>query len=1032
MAFAELHCITNYSFLRAASHPEEMVRTAFLQGYSALAITDECSMAGVVKAWDEYKNIIRENPDTTFKLILGTELRFHDEIFVLLATNKQNYENICTLISTCRQQAEKGSYHFHPSFIEKNNQLGIVLWKPSSKRLQYSESFIQHNKNPTYLLLQLNLTTQDITHTETIKHWSSVSGFKVAASSYPHMHKSERKALLDTLVAIRKQKNIRQSIPNLAINSEHCLRSIKKLRKIYPEQCLENTLSIAEQCSFSLCEIRYQYPRTALPKSEEPTTYLRKITYKGANKRYNNHIPEKVKQQIDKELRVIAELAYEYYFSTIHDIVSFAKRNNILCQGRGSAANSVVCYCLFITDVDPTKVNLLFERFISKRRQEPPDIDVDFENSRREEVIQYIYQRYGRQHTALAASVICYRPKSAFRDIGKALGIDLKQLENIIANYGWRYRNKDWPDDIITHELTQHAPTLAIFKELVVNIIGFPRHLSQHVGGMVITEQPLSQLVPIESTAMENRTVIQWDKTDLESLGLMKVDILALGMLSAMRYSFNIISSLTRKPFSLASIPKQDDPLVFRMLQKADTVGLFQVESRAQMNMLPRLKPTCYYDLVVQVAIVRPGPIQGDMVHPYLRRKHGEEPSHIPLPSLEPILARTYGVPIFQEQVIAMAMHAADFTAEEAEDLRRSMATWKSQGHMHRLRQKLTQRLLEKGLNADYVQRICQQIEGFGEYGFPESHAASFAWLAYASAWLKYYYPTEFFCGLLNAQPMGFYQPWQLIQDAQRHNVIVYPVSINNSQWEHTVEIINHEKILQLGFRIIQGVSQERIAQLIEQRPPQGFTGIDKLPHDKTIKPTIETLAAANALAELTQQYEALHRHQAYWLVSQLRNSHDLFPEEEPNNNYQARQPSRSEDLMLDHMTTRVILNDHPMALLREATDFLGCYTAASLFDTHTPNECFVAGLVINRQRPKTSAGVTFLTLEDETGSINVVVWLKTAHAQLKELTQSKLLKIYGKVEKDDNNQIVHVIAYRLFDLSRHLGDINTLSRDFH
>lgn len=1024
--FAELHCVSNYSFLRGASHPEELVTRAIQLGYSALAITDECSVAGVVKAWRQMELLKPNN----FQLIIGSEFYYDDNCFVVLAPTKQAYGELCRLISACRQQAEKGEYRFHPDDLINNIHHGLLLWRPNNSGGDYVPKLLKHFKNRCWLLLELLLSDKDEKHQQLINNLSDKYSVPIIASSNVHMHHPKRKMLQDALTAIQHNQAISEVKHQLFPNAENHLRTLDKIQKIYSSTNIAETIKVAKRCTFELGEIKYLYPKKCVPNGEQPKEYLRKITYDGANTRYPNGIPNNVIDTIEKELSVIAELQYEYYFLTIYDIVREAKSRGILCQGRGSAANSVVCYCLGITEVDPTEVSLLFERFISRRRNEPPDIDVDFENARREEVIQYIYNKYGRDHCAIAATVITYRSKSALRDLAKALGINLLQLENVIANYGWRYRSKtNWVDEIITAELSPDTHLLNCFKTLITQLIGFPRHLSQHVGGFVICEPPLIELVPIENAAMEDRTVIQWDKTDLEALGLMKVDVLALGMLTALQKSFTYISALTNKPFSMAHILR-DDPKVYHMLRKADTVGLFQVESRAQMSMLPRLRPEKYYDLVVQVAIVRPGPIHGDMVHPYLRRKHGEEAADIPLKELEPILNRTFGVPIFQEQVIAMAMVAADFSADEAEELRRSMASWKQQGHMEGLRGKMTANLLKKSLSEDYVQRICRQIEGFGEYGFPESHAASFALLAYASAWVKYYYPAAFLCGLLNSQPMGFYQPWQLVQDAKRHSVIVLPVDINHSEWDAVLEphpSAPKEGAVRLGFRGVKGLAENIIMLMCQSRPAKGFKQLDDLFSIPGIdKSTLEILASANAFASLGN-----HRYQQRWQASGFHYYADLF-NGQATEDHPIREANRIEDLFEDHNSVGFSLQDHPMAYLRDCGLLNDCVKAEDLRTLKPGTEIYVAGVVVNRQRPKTSAGVTFMTLEDETGSINVIVWLQNALRQMEELVKAKILKLYGLMEQDDSGDVIHVIAYRLFDISAQLDRFDAHSRDFH
>ncbi|WP_431688695.1 error-prone DNA polymerase [Hahella sp. NBU794] len=1032
MSFAELHCISNYSFLKGASHPEELVQQAIEQGYSALAITDECSVAGAVKAWRELRRLREETPEASaFKLIIGSEFNYEGDCFVVLTPHKKAYGELCRFITNCRRKAEKGDYRFSPHDLNESIKQGLLLWRPKRSDQEFIPALVQAFSGRLWLLLELSLSEEDSSKRELIQTLSEAYNLPVVCSNEVKMHTPERKPLHDALTAIRLNQTVDSIKELLAPNAENYLRPLSEVHETYPPSAIQESLKVAARCTFELNEIRYQYPKEVVPEGDDPSAYLRRLTYEGAHLRFPQGIPESVLATLEKELKIISELQYEYYFLTIFDIVDYAKKSDILCQGRGSAANSVVCYCLGITAVDPTKASLLFERFISKGRDEPPDIDVDFENARREEIIQYLYRRYGRERCAIAATVITYRPKSAIRDLGKALGVDLLQLENVIANYGWRYRGQNWIDEVITPQVSQDNHILTCFKELLPELLGFPRHLSQHVGGFVLSAGPLVELVPIENATMEERTVIQWDKDDLESLGLMKVDVLALGMLTALKKCMTYISEITGKTFSLESIPKEEDSQVYGMLQQADTVGLFQVESRAQMNMLPRLRPEKYYDLVVQVAIVRPGPIHGDMVHPYLRRRHSlEDPEDVPLPELNPILKRTFGVPIFQEQVIAIAIVGAGFTSEEAEELRRSMASWKRRGHMGKLMDKLITNLLNKGVRQEYIQRLCRQIEGFGEYGFPESHAASFALLAYHSGWLKYYYPSSFCCALLNSQPMGFYAPWQLVQDAQRHGVIVLPVDINNSYWEHRLEPHTDntkEGALRLGFKLVKGLSEEAVVSIIQHRTDEGFTSLAQVMHlPKITREDLEALASANALTSLGD-----NRYQQRWECSGFLYYYQLFSEFEYRG-VDFKPPSRLDNIYEDHASTGVVLGDHPLAYLREANLIPHCSTAVELLNQKAGLKTYVAGVVINRQRPKTSTGVTFLTLEDETGSINIIVWKKTAMAQMDALVKSRLLMVYGEIDKDDEGRTAHVIAHRLIDLTSHLEGLEPPSRDFH
>ena len=1027
MKFSELCCQSNFTFLKGSSHPEELVLRAHEIGYDSIAITDECSVAGVVRAWREINRL-----KSSLKLIVGSCFEYEDSRFVVIAKDLKSYNELCLLITHCRQHAEKGSYLFSPTLLKQYIKTGFVLWQPNPGTFKaiekdFPDAYYFNEHNMLSLILNLDLTDKDQEKRSLIESLKDQLNCQVLASSCPVMHTQSRKPLHDVLCGIRLNQSIFDIKDKLLPNAERHLRSLNHLSRIYPENYINNTQLIANQCHFQLDDIAYHYPEETVPDGIKPITYLKKQTWIGAHKRYGKVIPKKVKKNLKKEFQLIQELQYEYYFLTVFDITQYAKSKKILHQGRGSAANSSVCFCLGITEVDPDKNQLLFERFLNRRRNEPPDIDVDFDNSRREEVIQYLYKKYGRDRCAIAATVITYRSKSALRDVGKALGLDLVHLESVIAGYGWRYRSKNWIDEIIDERISKDHHFIEQFKKILSQILGFPRHLSQHVGGFVLSQEPLNQLVPIENANMADRTVIQWDKDDLEAVKLMKVDILALGMLAALQKCLDNLSEFNNKQMTLSDINRSDDPKVYRMLQKADSVGLFQVESRAQMNMLPRLKPENFYDLVVQVAIVRPGPIHGDMVHPYLKRKHGLESVDVPLKSMEPILARTYGVPIFQEQVISLAMVAADFTADEAEELRRSMASWKKQGHMNTLRRKLGENLSKKGVEASYIERISSQIEGFGEYGFPESHAASFALIAYYSAWMKYYYPAIFCCALLNSQPMGFYPPWQLIQDAQRHNVKVLPIDVNHSHWDHTVIKEDDDYVIQLGLRLVKGLSKEQGEAIAERRPNEGYRDILHCVQFAALnKKDTDALSSAHAFKSFGD-----NRFENRWQTQAHDYYTGLFREERTNSDL-GQTVSRTQNFLQDLQSTGVTLEDHPMAYLRDEHILDDCVKACDLISHKQKAEIYTAGVITNRQRPKTSQGVTFVTLEDETGSINLVVWLSTAQKQLKTLTTSKILKVYGKIDKDESSGIVHVIAYRLFDISNHLDEFKRKSRDYH
>lgn len=1032
-AYCELHCVSNFTFLRGASHPEELIQRAVELNYKGLAITDECSLAGVVRAWQALEDLRQQQPDnmalTSFRLIVGCELQCHEHLFVLLVTDKAAYSELCQLITGCRRAADKGEYLFTPEQL-LTIQHCLLLWQPRSDRLTtnalntFAAQLSAHFPQRLWLLAERMLDGDDHWRYERILTLAERWQLPITCASQVHMHIRQRQPLQDCLTAIRLNRPIRSVCAQLFANNERHLRSEKKLRHLYSKALLDSTFDIARRCHFSLSEIRYQYPTDTLPAGRDVSRYLRRLTYEGARKRFGNPLPVSVKQAIEKELQLIKLKQYEHYFLTIHDIVRFARAQNILCQGRGSAANSVVCYCLFITEVNPQEVSLLFERFISAERHEPPDIDVDFESQRREEVIQYIYQRYGRDRAALAATVITYRAKSALRDVAMALGLDLLALEPVLANFGYRYKKHNWLDELTSRRVAD-SQQLQLLKQLIGEILRFPRHLSQHVGGFVIARHSISKLVPVENASMAGRTVIQWDKEDLESLGLMKVDILSLGMLSAIR------RCLQQLNMPISAIPR-DDPATYAMLQQADSIGVFQVESRAQMNMLPRLKPRHYYDLVVQVSIVRPGPIHGDMVHPYLKRRNGEEQPDYPLDSLRPILERTLGIPLFQEQVIAFAMVAADFTAAEADLLRRSMASWRKKGHMQRLQQRLEDNMLNKGFSIDYIRRLQRQLEGFGEYGFPESHAASFALLVYVSAWLKCHHPALFCAALLNSQPMGFYSPAQLIQDASRHGVKVLPVTVSHSDWLHQADSGSSRPTLRLGLRLVRGLREDAAERIVNARQQRPFSSVNdcRLRAGLSVRDS-SLLASANAFSGLSE-----HRYQARWQVAEPL-QYDLLSESLSTKPASAepsllKAPAEVSELVEDYQATGVSLGRHPLEILREQGKLGHSLRACDLPQQPHNSEAFVCGLVTCRQRPGTSAGVTFVTLEDETGSVNMVVWLATAERQLRELTQARILQAYGRIEKDESSGITHVIAYRLLDMSHLLPRLDSRSHDYH
>ncbi|KZN37621.1 error-prone DNA polymerase [Pseudoalteromonas luteoviolacea] len=1022
MQYAELFCQSNFSFLQGASRPEELVRQAQFFGYSALAITDECSLAGVVRAHSLIKN-----EQLGIKLIIGSLLRFEDLEVVLICPDKAAYSELCRVISNARRRSSKGSYT-----LEKWDLMSLrhcfIIWLPTGNKADdnWGEWLSRYHYARTWVGIQRRLDNQDKRYVARCEVLSKQWHLPICAVGGVLMHTPTRLRLQHTLTAISHNQAVDQVKSHLLANSERAMRSKVKLEKLFQPSWLEESQRIAKRCSFDLDKLRYQYPSELVPAGQTAMQHLRTLVEQGKRLRFLDGIPKDIEETIEKELNLIEELDYPYFFLTIYDIVMFAKSRGILYQGRGSAANSVVCYCLEITAVDPRQVAVLFERFISKERNEPPDIDVDFEHQRREEVIQYIYQKYGRKRAALAATVITYRFKSAVRDIGKALGIAQSQLEYFIKNVNRRDRSLNWQAQIIELGLEPDSMKGQQFIELVNEIMGFPRHLSQHVGGFVISAGPLHDLVPVENAAMAERTVIQWDKDDLESLKLLKVDVLALGMLTAIRKAFDLVKQHTDRQLSIADLTKmQDDPDVYKMIQKADTVGVFQIESRAQMSMLPRLKPACYYDLVVQIAIVRPGPIQGDMVHPFLKRRNGEEAIEYPSDAVKAVLERTLGVPIFQEQVIKLAMVAAGFSGGEADQLRRAMASWKKTGELMQFKDKLLKGMTERGYDSVFAERIFEQICGFGEYGFPESHSASFAVLAYASSWLKYYYPAMFFTALLNSLPMGFYSASQLLQDVKRHQVVVLPICVNHSEYEHFVCRYQNKWAIRLGFRLIKGLNQNMAAQIVSQRPSQGYQRVQCLSDNGIDKSTLERLASANAL----QSFSA-DRYSARWQIMDSEAKLPLFKGEQLVQTQHTQSPDVFADLIEDYTATGVTLNKHPITLLDEA-GLLEPFTRMNELASKTHKSLVtVVGVVTGRQAPGTAAGVTFFTLEDDTGNINVVVWAGTARAQKQAYLGAKLLRVKGIVEKE--GEVIHVIAGRLIDESELLQGFNNKSRNFH
>jgi error-prone DNA polymerase len=1019
--YAELHCITSFSFLRGASQPEELVARAAGLGYAALAITDECSLAGAVRAHTAAKA-------RGLKLIIGSELHLSDgPHLVVLAPDRPAYGRLSELITTARRAAPKGEYALTLADVADGLPGCLVLWiPPRDPPEREGRRLAGIFGDRLWIAVELFAAGDDRRRRLELESLGRTLGLPCVASGDVHMHVRGRRALQDVLTAIRLKTTLHEAGFALHASGERHLRSRTRLKRIYSPALLDASVAIAARCTFSLDELRYEYPREIVPEGETPAAYLRRLTEKGARQRWPDGAPATVRRLIEHELELIGDLAYEPYFLTVYDIVRFARSRGILCQGRGSAANSAVCFCLGITAVDPARMSLLMERFISRERNEPPDIDVDFEHDRREEVIQYLYAKYGRDRAALAATVICYRPRSAVRDVGKALGLAAAQIERLARATQWWDGARVDGARIREAGLDPASPVIARLVVLVECLIGFPRHLSQHVGGFVISAGPLPRLVPVENAAMPQRTVIQWDKDDLEDLGLLKVDVLGLGMLSAIRRSFELVRGFSGRELTLAGVPAED-PAVYDMICAADTVGVFQIESRAQMSMLPRLKPRSYYDLVIEVAIVRPGPIQGDMVHPYLRRRSREEPVDYPSEAVRGVLERTLGVPIFQEQVMHLAMVAAGFTAGEADSLRRAMAAWRRRGSLGHFEDKLIRGMRERGYAREYAERIFRQIQGFGEYGFPESHAASFALLVYVSAWLKRHEPAAFFTALLNSQPMGFYAPAQLIGAARRAGVEVRPADVRVSAWQSALERRDDgAAALRLGLRIVKGFGEAAAARLVAARTDGAFTGTQDLAERAGLgRGELGALAAAGALASL-----AGHRHRARWAVAGVEPPTRLLPrivmaEGEP----MLGRPSEGEDIVADYSSTGLTLRRHPLALLRERLKAKGIVGAARLWQLPNGERVHAAGLVITRQRPGTAGGVTFVTLEDESGHVNLIVWRTVAARQRRALLGARLLGVHGRLQRE--GEVLHVIAERLEDLSGLLGNLVAPARNF-
>jgi error-prone DNA polymerase len=1017
MRYVELQVTSNFSFLRGASHPEELMEKAAQLGYEKLAITDRNTLAGIVRAHIvARKHAIKLIPACRLDLLDGPSL-------LAYPINKKGYAHLSALLSLGNSRAEKGECYLYQADVWAHKEaILFIAIAPMQLNTQFDfetsfKTQLQQYKaelgNSLYLAMSRTYTGLDQKRMFRLAQLGEQLGIPLAATNNVHYHEAQRRQLQDILTCVREKCTIYTAGYKLHANAERYLKPGEEMHRLfrpYP-QAIENALYIAQQCQFSLDELKYVYPEELTSEGRTPQEELIHLTWLGAKQKFGENIPTKILNSINYELDFVARKNYASYFLTVHDFVRFARSRDILCQGRGSAANSVICFCLGITSVDPNKINLLFARFMSDARNEPPDIDVDFEHERREEVMQYIYEKYGRDRAAIVATVTQLRSKGAVRDVGKAMGLSNDMLNLLSATVSGHYDEGFDRERLVSYGINPDEPLLKKTLELTAQMVGFPRQLGQHTGGFIITQGKLSDLCPTLNARMENRTCIEWNKDDIEALGFLKVDVLALGMLTCVRKAFDLTNKHYGKDYALDNIPREV-PKVYEMISKADTIGVFQIESRAQMSMLPRLKPNEFYDLVIEVAIVRPGPIQGDMVHPYLRRRNGLENIDYPSEELEDILKRTMGVPLFQEQAMEIAIVAAEFTPAEADELRRSMATFKAVGKVTDFKEKLINGMIKRGYKPEFAERIFRQIEGFGGYGFPESHAASFALLVYISSYLKCFYPEVFATALLNSMPMGFYQPAQIVIDAQKHGVTVLPVDINHSVWDNTLENkIGDFYAIRLGFRQVKGLSEEEMNLLVSHRQ-KAYQHLSSLRDIGIAQSTLEKLADADAFRSME-----MDRRTALWQISAL---HDrpiaLFKGKVPDNSEHEAQIAlpfmpTSEHVVHDYAHVGLSLKAHPLSFVRQQLDLLHVVSTKASNEMKDGETLKIAGLILIRQRPGTASGICFITIEDETGTANLVVYQSLFEQYRKEILGSKLLMVEGRVQRDD--KVVHIVVQR-------------------